>query len=169
MIYHSIWSDTSRIRQHHASNVYTITYGVQPEFVTRLRDRREQRATWLLANKQMLWEGLEQLSQKITWHFGPSIHQSQWKSRNSRWIRPYKARGYQLLIGLDNQGLRMRFRGVRHVLSAGLHPDTRIPQIVDFIERTSVVTTPHVDILRGHVLRDLIDHMLKHGRVDFHL
>lgn len=177
MIYHYIWSDTTSIRQHHAGDVYTVTYGVKSNIVTGMKSAnftrhpecREQSATWLLANKQMLREGLEQLGQKITWHFGPSIHQSQWKIRNSRLITPYKARGYQLQIGLDAHGLMMCFDSAGHFLQDDLYTDTRIPKIIGFTKRTSIVTTLHVDIVRDYVDTELIDQMLKHGRVDFHL
>jgi hypothetical protein len=175
MIFHNIWTDTSSIRQHHAGNVYTVTYGVKPDMFTCLDDFRGQSAAWLLANKQMLQEGLEQLSQETTWHFGPSIQQSQWKGRGSRLIVPYKARGYQLQIGFDAEGLEMCFQkgfiwgrdgyGLRDYP----HTDTRIPQIIGFTKRTSVVTVLHIDIHREHVDTGLIDHMLKYGRVDFHL
>jgi hypothetical protein len=169
MIFDLVWTDTSSIRQHHAGNVYTVTYGAKPDISTSYSICRGESAVWLLANKQMLREGLEQLSQKITWHFGPSTRQSEWKIRNSRLITPHKARGYQLQIGLDEQGLEMEFQSSEYILQDDPHTDTRIPQIIDFTKRTSIVTTLHVDIVRDHLDDTLLEHMLEREQVDFHL
>jgi hypothetical protein len=59
MIFDLIWTDTSSIRQHHAGNVYTVTYGVKSNIITAFSNCRGESAAWLLANKQMLREGLE--------------------------------------------------------------------------------------------------------------
>jgi hypothetical protein len=102
-------------------------------------------------------------------HFRPSIRRSQWKIRNSRLLTPYKTRGYQLQFGSDEQGLWMGFHKVGYILTDDPLTDTRIPQIIDFTKRTSIVTTLHVDIIRDHLDATLIDHMLEHEQVDFHL
>jgi hypothetical protein len=63
----------------------------------------------------------------------------------------------------------MGFHKVGYILTDDPLTDTRIPQIIDFTKRTSIVTTLHVDIIRDHLDATLIDHMLEHEQVDFHL
>ena len=177
MIYHNIWTDTTNIRQHHAGKVYTITYGTRPrianstdEYLTSNDDYGGESATWLLVNKQMLQEGLDQLSQEVTWHFGPST-QTDRKSRNSRLITPSKARGYQLRLGYAVLGLQVLFQNdecAKHFLQEWRPNDTNIPEIVNFTKRTTIVTVLHVDIQRIDVFGQPIQYTREDGHLDFH-
>jgi hypothetical protein len=65
-IYDHLWNDTRKIRQWYKQNRYTVTYNLDTKDEATIPHKT---ATWLLTNKQMLHEGIQQLHQNSAWHF----------------------------------------------------------------------------------------------------
>jgi hypothetical protein len=65
-IYDHIWKNTDKTRQWYKEKQYIVTYDLGS---TAEETLPVEKARWLLTNKQMLQEGLQQLHQKSGWHF----------------------------------------------------------------------------------------------------
>ena len=68
MIYDYAWSDTGAIRQRFKGRIYKVSYRRPLWKTARLFYARRGNAQWLLINKQVMYEGLEQLLREGTWY-----------------------------------------------------------------------------------------------------
>lgn len=68
MIYNYAWNDTGAIDQRYKSRTYKISYRTSLWDTARHVRAQRGNAKWLLANKQILYEGLMQLLREATWH-----------------------------------------------------------------------------------------------------
>jgi hypothetical protein len=94
-IYGHIWKDTCKIRQWYKQKHYTVTYDLGSTAQEKLP---LEKALWLLANKQMLHEGLQELHQRSEWHFEGSLGETRPKYYVLPSMTPTQARTHHIVV-----------------------------------------------------------------------